>query len=282
MSMLTPPFLCFDIETIPDAYGLRQLLMADTAHPHHAEIAQWDDRQVVEYALAQRREKTNGSDFLPLHQHCVVAISCLFCDGHSLKVATFGGEAHEESKTIQSFYRSMDKYTPQLISWNGGGFDLPVLNYRALIHGLQAPTFWDVGDMQLTHSREMKWNNYLSRYHYRHLDLMDLLALYQPRASAPLDDLAKLCGFPGKMGMDGSKVWQAYCDGQLTDIKNYCETDVMNTWLVFVRFMQLKGSINRSEYDAYIEMAQTFLHAHQHATHWQTYLDAWLAAPTRS
>ena len=55
--------------------------------------------------------------------------------------------------------------------------------------------------------REFKWNNYISRYHMRHLDLMDLLAMYQPRANAPLDAMAKLCGFPGKLGMDGSQVY---------------------------------------------------------------------------
>ena len=55
---------------------------------------------------------------------------------------------------------------------------------------------------------------------------MDLLALYHPRASAPLDALAKLCGFPGKLGMDGSKVWQAFQDGEIVSIRNYCETDV--------------------------------------------------------
>ena len=63
--------------------------------------------------------------------------------------------------------------------------------------------------------RDFKWNNYISRYHMRHLDLMDLLAMYQPRASAPLDDLAKLAGFPGKLGMDG-KVWQAWRGGRRT------------------------------------------------------------------
>mgnify|MGYP003352978474 CR=1 FL=1 len=62
-------------------------------------------------------------------------------------------------------------------------------------------------------SRDFKWNNYISRYHMRHLDLMDLLAMYQPRASAPLDDLAKLCGFPGKLGVDGSQVWILRADG---------------------------------------------------------------------
>ena len=101
------------------------------------------------------------------------------------------------------------------MSWNGSGFDLPVLHYRGMLHGVSAPRYWDMGDGDYADSRDFKWNNYISRYHTRHLDLMDLLATYQPRANAPLDDLAKLMGFPGKLGMDGSKVWEAWQNGEI-------------------------------------------------------------------
>ena len=74
------------------------------------------------------------------------------------------------------------KHTPDLVTWNGGGFDLPVLHYRGLRHGVVADKYWDMGE----DDREFKWNNYISRYHMRHLDLMDVLAMYQPRANAPL------------------------------------------------------------------------------------------------
>ena len=115
---------------------------------------------------------------------------------------SLGEPDSSEAELIQRFYDGIERYTPQLVSWNGGGFDLPVLHYRALIHGVAAARYWDWGD----DDKEFKWNNYLSRYHTRHLDLMDVLAMYQPRANAPLDQMAKLCGFPGKLGMDGSKV----------------------------------------------------------------------------
>lgn len=88
----------------------------------------------------------------------------------------------------------IEKYTPPLVSWNGGGFDLPVLHYRALVNGIAAPRYWNLGQ----DDRGFKFNNYISRYHMRHIDLMDVLAMYQARANAPLDALAKLCGFPGK------------------------------------------------------------------------------------
>ena len=89
--------------------------------------------------------------------------------------------------------------------------------------------------------RDFKWNNYISRFHSRHIDLMDLLAGYQNRAFAPLDDIAQLCGLPGKLGMDGSKVWQAWREGKIEAIRDYCETDVANTYLLFLRFQRCAG-----------------------------------------
>jgi predicted PolB exonuclease-like 3'-5' exonuclease len=175
-----------------------------------------------------------------------------------------------EPKLIQDFYRIVERYTPQLVSWNGGGFDLPVLNYRALIHGINAARFWEMGD----EDRDFKWNNYLSRYHTRHLDLMDHLAMYTGRANAPLDDLAKLCGFPGKMGVDGSQVWSLYQEGRLQEIRDYCETDVVNTYLVYCRYQLLRGRLTRDAYDAEIALVRTSLQTID-APHWRDYLSMW-------
>ena len=185
------PVLVFDIETVPDVEGLRTLLGLG---------GQTSDADVAERAFAARREKTNGSDFLQHHLHRVAAISCAFRDAEGFRVRSLGTLEDGEPKLVQDFFRIVDRYTPQLVSWNGGGFDLPVLNYRALVNGVSAPRYWEQGD----EDREFKWNNYQSRYHARHLDLMDHLAMYTGRANAPLDDVAKLCGFPGKLGVDGS------------------------------------------------------------------------------
>jgi predicted PolB exonuclease-like 3'-5' exonuclease len=125
--------------------------------------------------------------------------------------------------------------------------------------------------------RDFKWNNYISRYHMRHLDLMDLLAMYQPRASAPLDALAQLCGFPGKLGMDGSQVWSAYLRGEIQAIRDYCETDVMNTYLVFLRFQLMRGSLNEASYAAELQVVGTFLAANSAAEHWAKFDAGWRA-----
>lgn len=254
------PTLVFDIETIPDADGIRKLLdLPDDI----------SDEDVVNVALHQRRQK-NGTDFLPLHQHKICAISCAMREGDTFRIWTLGTTESSEAEVIQRFFDGIDKYTPQIISWNGSGFDLPVLNYRGLIHGIDASRYWDLGEAD----KDFKWNNYISRYHNRHLDLMDVMAMYNARANAPLDDLAKLCGFPGKLGMDGSKVWDAYKAGNIQDIRDYCETDVANTHLVYLRFQLMRGQLNQASYAREVDLVRETIEGYA-GKHWDAYLAAW-------
>jgi hypothetical protein len=163
-----------------------------------------------------------------------------------------------------------------MVSWNGSGFDLQVLHYRAMIHGLQAHRYWDQGEDE----RDFKWNNYISRYHGRHTDLMDLLALYNARANAPLDELAKLCGFPGKLGMDGSQVWPAWQAGQLAQICAYCETDVANTFLLYCRFQLLRGALTPEQYRRELDLLREAAGGWP-GEHWREFLAAWSDEPAR-
>jgi predicted PolB exonuclease-like 3'-5' exonuclease len=252
--------LVFDIETIPDTDGIRKLLDLP---------AETSAEDVANIAFHKRRQQ-NGSEFLPHHQHRVVAISCALREGDSFRVWTLGALDAPEHEIIQRFFDGIEKYTPNIVSWNGSGFDLPVLHYRAMIHGIQAPRYWDMGD----DDRDFKWNNYISRYHMRHLDLMDVLALYSGRANAPLDQMAQLCGFPGKLGMDGSKVWDAYKNGEIGAIRDYCETDVANTYLVFLRFQLMRGLLNVESYQAEVDLVRKTLEGYE-AKHWQEFLAAW-------
>jgi 3'-5' exonuclease len=256
------PVLVFDIETVPDVAGLRKL-----GEP----VPDFSDAEVAERAFAARREKT-GSDFLPHHLQRIVAISCAFRDRDGFRVRSLGTPADSEAALIQSFFKVIERYTPILVSWNGGGFDLPVLNYRALVHGIAAAKYWDMGE----DDRDFKWNNYIARYHMRHTDLMDVLAMYQPRASAPLDALAKMCGFPGKMGMDGSQVWDAFREGRIEEIRNYCETDVVNTYLLYARFQLMRGAFTPDDYASEIDVVKGALAA-ETGPQWQQYLAAFEA-----
>jgi len=254
------PILVFDIETIPDAAGLRKL---------------WDiapevsDAAVVELATQRRRQAT-GNDFLAPHVQKVVAISCALRSDEGVRVWSLGSAADSEPVIVKRFFDGIEKYKPQLVSWNGSGFDLPVLHYRALIHGIPGCCYWDTGD----NDREFKFNNYLSRFHTRHTDLMDVLAGYQNRAWAPLDEIAQLCGLPGKLGMSGAEVYGAFQRGEIEAIRRYCETDVANTLLLYHRFQLIRGNLTPEAYGKELEVFRAFL-ASSDALHWRQFDAAW-------
>ncbi|QDP72647.1 3'-5' exonuclease [Legionella israelensis] len=248
--------LVFDIETVPDIdtgkriYGLDGLDAIDCS----------------EAMFALRREKT-GTDFLPHYLQKIVAISLVLSHGSNVKVWSLGTENSEEKELISRFFSGIDKHTPILVSWNGSGFDLPVLHYRALLHGVTATTYWETGDNQ----QNFRWNNYLSRFHYRHLDLMDVLAAYQLKAFAPLDEVTTMLGFPGKMGMSGHKVWEQYLAGNLKGVRDYCETDVLNTYCIYLRFELMRGNLSPAEYEISINSLIHYLNQETDKTHLQEF-----------
>jgi predicted PolB exonuclease-like 3'-5' exonuclease len=105
---------------------------------------------------------------------------------------------------------------------------------------------------------------------------MDVLAGFQSRANAPLDEVASLLGFPGKMGMSGAKVWDAYLAGDIRGIRNYCETDVLNTYLVYLHFERMRGRLTEQALGAELERVRHML-AESPEAHLGAFLDAWQA-----
>jgi predicted PolB exonuclease-like 3'-5' exonuclease len=250
----------FDIETIPDVDSGRRLYNLDGL----------SDSEVAQAMFKLRREQSGGSDFLRLHLQRIVAISVVLRHGSGLKVWSLGEADASEKELLERFFAGIEKYTPTLVSWNGGGFDLPVLHYRALLHGVSAPNYWEIGESE----QAFRYNNYLSRYHYRHMDLMDILAAYQPRANAPLDEIAVMLGLPGKMGMEGSKVWDAFQRGEIDAIRNYCETDVLNTYLIYLRFELMRGKLTLDHYQRECQLVRDILQK-ENKPHFTEFLAAW-------
>lgn len=254
------PVLAFDIETVPDCAGIRRLYdLPDVLA----------DAEVAEVAF-QKRRAVSGGDFLPPHLQRVVAIACVLRDDESLRVWSLGSAGDSEQSLIRRFYEGIERYVPQLVSWNGGGFDLPVLNYRALLHGVNAAQFWEAGE----ENRDFRYNNYTSRYHTRHLDLMDVLAMYQPRNNVPLDEMAQLAGLPGKIGMHGSAVWEAYRTGGIERIRSYCEVDTTNTYLLYLRYQLVRGSISVDHFKRECAVMRTVLEKLAQP-HWNEFLSRW-------
>jgi hypothetical protein len=251
--------LVFDIETVPDLEGGRRLFGLDGLSD--ADTAA---------AMFHLRRQESGNDFLRLHLQRVVAISAVYRSQDKIAVWSLGDEKSDEKALIEKFFHLIDRYSPTLVSWNGSGFDLPVLHYRALVHGVVCPRYWDTGN----DDKNFKWNNYLSRYHERHTDLMDLLALYNNRAYVPLDQMASLLGFPGKMGMSGDKVWDAFHAGNIKGIRDYCETDVLNTWLVYLRFALIRGQVSAEGYELELQLVKEYLKREGHP-HFLAFLGEW-------
>jgi predicted PolB exonuclease-like 3'-5' exonuclease len=249
--------LTFDIESIPDIQHAKTLY----------NIQQVNDEDAWKIIRLKRLEKT-GHDFLPHFLQKIVAISIVFQNSNQVKIWSIGHDGETEAEIIQRFFLGIEKYQPTLVSWNGGGFDLPVLHYRSMLHHIQAPTYWENGEQQ----PEFKWNNYTSRYHQRHTDLMDVLSSYQNRAFAPLDEFSQILGLPGKIGLHGSEVFQAYQKGNIADICRYCESDVLNTHLIYLRFLYIKASITQQQYINTLEHIEYYIHKNPLQEHWGEFL----------
>ena len=256
------PVLVFDIETIPDCAGIRKIydLPADLPDPDVAEVA-----------FQKRRVQTGTSDFLPVHLHRVVVISCVLRNDEGIRIFSIGEPEADEPLAIQRFFDGINKYVPQIVSWNGRGFDLPVLANRALVHGVAAACFWDTG----ADNKDFKWSNYINRFHDRHIDLMDVLSLYGGRGS-PLDELARLAGFPGKIGVGGNAVWESYRAGAVEAIRNYCEADTVNTYLLYLRFQMMRCALTPERYQSECQLLRATLEKRTEP-HWREFLSLWSA-----
>lgn len=256
--------LVFDIETIPDIENCKKIYGLNDFSGSEAELVQ-KIREI-------RIEQTHGSDFMRHHLHKIIAISAVLEVRDKVKIFSIGDETASEKEIIQRFFDGIEKYTPTLVSWNGAGFDLPVLHYRMLLHGISAPRYWEIGE----EDNSFKWNNYLNRYHYRHMDLMDILSCYQGKAVASLDDIAQMLGLPGKFNMDGSQVFEAYAAGKIRDIRAYCETDVLNTYLIYLRFELIRGKLSQANYEnKLLHLKQTLSSAHPTQPHFSEFLNLW-------
>jgi 3'-5' exonuclease len=255
--------LIFDIETVPDVELGRRIFalegLADAA---------------VAKAMFARCRQESGRDFLPLEQHRVVAIACALRSREGLRLWSLGEPDSPEHELIERFFDGIERFCPDLVSWNGTGFDLPVLHYRALAAAVQAPRYWETGGADSA----FRYNNYLSRFHWRHVDLMDVLSGFQPRARASLADVAALLGFPGKLGFSGAQVWDEYLAGNAVGIRRYCETDVLNTYLIYLRFELMRGQLTRERHAEELERVKALLRESPEP-HCAEFLRAWDAHP---
>ena len=202
------------------------------------------------------KEKT-GSEFLPVCFHRVVSISAVMADGFGrfLRVSTLEGE--NERDKIAKFLTFIEDFNPRLVSFNGRGFNLPMIMARAMCYDLSAAAYFETNDRD---NNKSKWENYRSRYDGRfHLDLLDHISDFGAVRGLKLDHICASVGLPGKYDVHGDQVLQLYYGGEQAKIDEYCRSDVLNTYWLFLKYELLRGKITKDDYLNYIAVMGEFL-----------------------
>lgn len=202
------------------------------------------------------KEKT-GSEFLPVCFHRVVSISAVMADGFGrfLRVSTLEGESERDK--IAKFLTFIEDFNPRLVSFNGRGFDLPMIMARAMCYDLSAAAYFETNDRD---NNKSKWENYRSRYDGRfHLDLLDHISDFGAVRGLKLDHICASVGLPGKYDVHGDQVLQLYYAGEQAKIDEYCRSDVLNTYWLFLKYELLRGKITKDDYLNYIAVMGEFL-----------------------
>lgn len=174
----------------------------------------------------------------PPPHHRVIAVGALLlnADLSPRRLGIIGKETDDEELILREFSELVEKHKPTLVTYNGRGFDMPVIAMRCFRHGVPFAPYYQSRDM---------------RYRFTeagHFDLMDYMADYGATRPAKLDVMAKLCGMPGKVGVDGKDVGPLYHKGHIEEIRNYCLCDVIQTAGVFLRVQLLRGTVGREQY----------------------------------
>jgi 3'-5' exonuclease len=142
-----------------------------------------------------------------------------------------------EKQLIAAFVDRIAELSPQLVIFNGNSFDLPVLRYRAMINEVAAPG--------------LAARPYFNRYSDDAIDLCDVLSSFSAQSKASLNELSKILGLPGKPeGIDGGEVHRYLREGRIKEIADYCETDIVNTYRVWLRYELFRGRLSAGEYEA--------------------------------
>ncbi len=260
--------LVFDIETVVDADATRRLL-------HQQELSDIDARNALTAYFLEKTDGRNDFPRQPFHQ--VVAISYVQLvaepgeEGEELvvrRVASGGDVKSSERELLEGFFGLIDKRAPRLVSFNGRGFDVPVLKYRAMAHQLSCPRWFSEGN---------RYENYSSRFSTTyHLDLLEVLSDYGASARCSLDEVAASFDVPGKLETSGSQVRELYETGDIEAIRNYCECDVLSTLLLLLRWQLFSGELTQGSYLRSTLGLRNYLEAEvESRPHFNAFLEAW-------
>lgn len=245
--------LVIDCESIPDVALLREI---------YSELRDIDDDLMLcERAFAMQKEAT-GSSFLPLPFHKIITLSVVQCDGEGCfekvgNFATKGENADDmlpsEREILETFLRFLNKNNPRLVSFNGRNFDLPTIMLRSLRYNLSAESYFETAS-EFDRTKN-KWENYRARYSENfHIDLLDTLSNFGAVRGLKLDVLCKMAGIVGKFDTKGDDVYKLFYAGQYRQIAQYCQSDVLNTYWLYLKYRLLQGQIDVFRYGELLEI----------------------------
>lgn len=208
--------IIIDIETIPDLeYGKEHMNLNGLA-----------DEDIIR-AMTFRFLQQSGSEFPPLNMHKVIAISLLKVSGEETMMKTFSIDDQSEDEILRSLHAEMQNDVSKLISWNGLAFDAPVILIRSMIHELIS------SELFISSSK--------------HLDLKNEISFGQTEKIQGLGMLSKQMGSPGKPLDSGKMVWELYLENAFSEITQYCESDVINTYLIYLSYQVSTQMIDNNQ-----------------------------------
>jgi predicted PolB exonuclease-like 3'-5' exonuclease len=260
-------YLVFDVESATDGQ-----LVSSVRYP--------DEQLDAQAALRKYREErieATGSTFIPHTYQFPISIVVGKVDTNFklTNVVALDEPRFRSHVMTEHFWRGWQRYgRPTLVSFNGRGFDIPLLELAAFRYGIGVPTWFDSGTRV--------WSQPRNRYNTAsHLDLQDALINFgATRFSGGLNLAAQLLGKPGKLDVRGDMVQELYEDGQLDEINQYCRCDVLDTYFVFLRYLVLVGSLTRDDEEQRVAHCKAWLlERAEEVPAFATYLDHWADWP---
>lgn len=254
-------YLVFDIETVPDGR-----LIAQTRYPDQGLT---DEAAVQQLREEVRSQSATGSDFISLSLQYPVAVCVgkVDVDFRLVELCCLDEPQYRPRELVRRFWEGLAHYRAKLVSFNGRGFDVPVLELAAYRYAFPAPHHFITGP---------KGPRY--RYGDAHIDLMDFFTNHGTfRMAGGLNLLAKLLGKPGKMDIKGADVYDLVQAGGLKAVNDYCMFDVLDTYFVFLRSRVLTGELSPENEAALTKETRTWLeqeaekkpHLCEYLAHWR-------------
>ena len=223
--------IIIDIETIPDLeYGKEYMNLDGLA-----------DQDIIR-AMTFRFLQQSGSEFPPLNMHKIIAISFLKVSSEKTTMKTLSIDEYTEEAMLRSLHEELENGVSRLISWNGLAFDVPVIHIRSMIYELVS------SEVFISPSK--------------HLDLKNEISFAQTDKILGLGTLSKQMGSTGKPLDSGKMVWDLYLEKAFSEIAEYCESDVINTYLIYLSYQVLSRIIDNKEKQSKLKELIEFIKNH--------------------